>query len=870
MLFVPFPPVLFALCKRVFRSWPVSARLLAGAVFLLALATPAQAQVGYVYLEVRDDDSLVARTAQVTLQSLGTDSSTNVQRTGVDAYGSALLAAQPGRYRLRVQQQGLQAFQQEVTLSLNDTLQLGIQLRYASTTVVTISAGNPTARQRIENPFMETASITPEQMRNMVGVLSAEQLVSQLAGGTTSEFSSQYRIRGGNFDENLVYVNGVEIYRPQLIRAGWQEGLPISNPAMISEVQYSAGGFQARFGDKLSSVLDLKYRTPQRFGGSVELGLLTQNLHLEGARPDSTVVRNGQEYQRAGLSYLVGARRLSWAQVFRSLETQGEYQPLSADGQVVLTYTPRRKRWAIRDSGERALNPNSLSIQYLGLVNYNSFRFFPQSRETTFGTIQRAFRLFVAYIGEEQTRYLTNQHALRITQRRGNVATLHYTLNYYQSQEDELFDVEGGYRLGDVVTSLGSENFGEIAFFRGVGTELRRARNYLDMQVLYGAVDATLHLDKGVRNLDIDQYVKHTLHLGARAQQEWVADELKEWLATDSADYVQLQELIQTTNSLVTQRAQGYAQYSWRPLRELAIATGVRANYWTLNQELLISPRLQMVWDLGERPDSTAKPLQLRFATGLYQQPPFYRELRDLDGTLNRNVVAQKSIHGIVGTDWTFQMWNRPFKLTAEAWYRHLTDLVPFEYQNVRLRYYANQQATGYAYGVDVKINGQFLRDLDSYFRVSYLDTRERIVNQAAVQNQGTVARPTDQRLVFSFFFQDHLPQTRRLKVHVNFIYGTGIPYGPPTDLRLRTVFRMPSYQRVDLGLSYLLLYRVDEERLRRVSIRSVQAALEVFNLFQRQNTVSHNWIEDFYGQRFAVPNYLSQRLLNARVIVRF
>ncbi|MFW5659643.1 MAG: TonB-dependent receptor plug domain-containing protein, partial [Bacteroidota bacterium] len=736
-------------------------------------------------------------------------------------------------------------------------------------TVEITAKRDPTARQSIENPFMEQLSITPEQIQNMPGNANLEKVISNMAGGTTSEFSSQYRIRGGNFDENLIYINGVRIYRPQLIRAGMQEGLPVTNSDLVGSVAYSAGGFSAQYGDKMSSVLDITYREPDDFAASVELGILNQYVHVEGSAGRDP--ENNSDIVPGKFTYLMGARRLDLSYAFNFLDTDGNYRPLSMDGQGFFTYTPKHQigKTKLRERKDGSIDsiylPNApLKFSLLSFTSYNNFRFEPQSRETTFGTVQQAFRLFVGFVGEEQTRYLSNQGAFVVDWQPSLRFKNKFILSGYRSDEDELFSVEGGYRLSDVNTNLGNEDFNEETFTRGIGTQIRWARNFLTIYTASAAWQGELALDRDFYRKAADDYVKHKLNFGLRAQREWIYDELFEWNALDSAEYVNYGELILSQNEQLANRFMGHLQYSWRTSKTTNLNIGGRANYWTQNEQLLISPRVQFAYHPGERDSS--KLWNLRFAAGLYQQPPFYRELRAFDGTLFPDLQAQRSYHFVAGGDWTFFLWQRPFKLTGEAYYKHLEALIPYEFENVRIRYYPTERADGRIYGTDLKLNGQFIEGVDSYFRLSYMKAEE---NVRSLPEQGYVPRPTDQRVMFSMFFQDHLPRVRNFKAHINLVYGSGLPHGPPQTLDNRTGFRQPHYSRVDLGLSYLLAFRTDEER-GAFSLKSLWISLEVFNLLQRQNTISYNWITDAYGNRFAIPNYLSNRFLNLRLVGKF
>ena len=737
-------------------------------------------------------------------------------------------------------------------------------------TVEITTKKDPTARQSIDNPFMERLAVDPKQIRNMPGNANLQKVISNLAGTTTSEFSSQYRVRGGNFDENLIYINGVRIYRPQLIRAGRQEGLPVTNADMAGRVSYSAGGFSAKYGDKMSSVLDIGYRTPDKFALTAELGLLKQSLTVEGSagreQKDNTDIVPGK------FTYLVGLRRYELSYALKFLDTDGNYRPLSMDGQSFFTYTPRhrigRMKYKERKDGsvDTIPQPNApLKFSLLTFTSFNNYRFEPQSRETTFGTVQQAFRLFVGFVGEEQTKYLSNQGAFIVDWQPSLRFKNKFIVSGYRSDEDELFSVEGGYRLADVNTSIGNEDFNEEVFTRGIGTEINWARNFLTIYTASAEYQGELSLDRDFYRKAADDYVRHKLHFGLRAQREWIYDELYEWNATDSAEYVTYGELIQSQNDQLSNRVMGHLQYSWRTSKTTNLILGARANYWTQNEELLISPRLQFVFDPSERDSS--KTWNLRFAAGYYQQPPFYRELRAFDGTIFPRLRAQKSLHFVAGGDWTFYLWRRPFKLTGEAYYKHLDNLIPYEFENVRIRYYPEEKATGRIYGGDLKLNGQFIQGVDSWFRVSYLKAEE---NVKRLPEQGYVPRPTDQRVTFSMFFQDHLPRVRNFKVHINLLYGSGLPHGPPQNLMNRTVFRQPHYSRVDLGMSYLLAFRTAEEQRKAFSLKSLWISLEVFNLLQRQNTISYNWITDAFGNNFAIPNYLSTRFLNLRVVGKF
>ena len=704
-----------------------------------------------------------------------------------------------------------------------------------------------------ENPFLDVLPISTKKMVEIPTPKSdIESKLATMPGvAANNEFSSQYRVRGGNFDENLIYVNDIEIYRPQMIRSGQQEGLGFSNAELISNASFSTGGFEARFGDKLSSVLNLTYNKPRQFRGSAEIGILTANLHFEGS------VKNKKNPDNTGkFTYLIGLRRYSTSYLIKSLDTQGDYRPSFYDGQLFITYTPKPRNQKDTALDSTITPTERLKISYLLAASRNRFQFIPQNRETTFGTFQQAFRLFVAFEGKEITQYLTGQTALLVEFRPTYRYNLKFIASGFQTQESEVFTTEGGYRLSDINTSFGSKEFGEEVFVRGVGTYLNHARNYLNASVAYAEHKGEYYLNTTLTR---------KILWGIRAQQEWISDELKEWTATDSSDYVKQQDYIQTKNSLTSQRLMGYSQLNWRfhekiPVRVMA---GVRANYWTLNQEVIISPRMQIVWEPTFA--DSLKQLQLRGAVGTYVQPPFYREMRSYAGTVNTSLKAQRSTHFIIGGDYVFQLWKRNFKVFSEIFYKKLTAIVPYEVDNVRIRYLATNSAVGYAYGWDNRINGEFIRGIDSWLTVSYLKTAEDL----SQDSRGYIRRPSDQRVTVGFYFQDELPKNPTFKVHINLVYGSGLPFGPPKNIFARNQFSAPAYRRVDLGFSKLLLFKTREER-GKFGLESLWFSAEVFNLFGVNNTVSYLWIKDVYNTQIAIPNYLSARLLNIRMVARF
>jgi len=668
-----------------------------------------------------------------------------------------------------------------------------------------------------------------------------EKLLKYLPGVVSNnEFSSQYSVRGGNYDENLIYVNDIEIYRPYMVRSGQQEGLGFVNPDLTESIYFSTGGFESKYGDKMSSVLAIQYKKPEKFAGSAQLGVLGANIHLE----DRT--------KNEKFSYLLGVRYATTRYLLNSLDTKGNYQPNFTDIQSWVEYKPSSK----------------FSLGMLNTYARNNYQFFPTNRETTFGTIKNVFRLFVAFEGQEFARYSTFLNGMVAAYKPNFNWTHKWIASTYFSRESEVFDVEGGYRLCDVNANLGNEGFNECVFDRGIGTYYQHARNFLNVQVLAGDYKGSW----------INDSVTSKIEFGTRAEQNLIFDTLKEWNAIDSADFVSMQDYLKTNITLQSFRFQGYAQYKhfWRDKinkqNVVQFCIGTRANYWTYNQQALFSPRVQLTYTpqhwkrIKKTGDTIPTVIEFRLSTGLYQQPPFYRELRNRAGVLNPEIRAQTSIHYIAGTTYNLKIWNRPFKIMSEIYYKQLFNLIPYDIENVRIRYFAQNNARGYATGFDFRINGEFVKTVESWFSLSIMQTKENIDGDKDFQgnDRGFIPRPTNQTVTAQIVFQDYLPKNPTIKANLALVYGSGLPFGPPNNPAFRSIFNMPAYRRVDVGISKLISY--DDTR----KVKSIWIGLEVFNVFQIANTISYIWIEDVYGTQFGVPNYLSQRLLNLRVQVKF
>lgn len=665
-----------------------------------------------------------------------------------------------------------------------------------------------------------------------------------------NELSSGFNVRGGNYDENLIYVNDIEIYRPQLIRSGQQEGLSFINSDLVNNIEFSAGGFSARYGDKLSSVLDITYRKPDSFSAGGNINFLGASLYMEG--------RKGPRFR-----YLVGARYRSNAYLFGSLDVQGNYQPRFMDIQSLMQY----------DINSR------LNLSWLGALASNRYLFVPESQRTSFGTVSQALQLTIFFNGAELMRYLTTTNAL----------TLKYTPNVYSqykliasaitSNEREYYTVEGAYRLDELDKDLGSSTFGQAKFNRGAGYFINHARNELQVQAYTAAF----------RGL----YTKNAWNLryGADYRKEIINDVLNEWVYNDSADYsipnnsgdsIFLYSTIRGKNQLNSNRITAFVEQTWDLNKEsnMILNAGLRYNYWDLNGQSLVSPRMQFAVEpnrkhnLNVASDSLKKrDYVLKAAWGVYYQPPFYRELRTLEGRVRTDVKAQRSIHYVLGADTYFKMWGRTFKFFSEVYYKDLDNLIPYYYENVRIRYYANNNARGYATGIDTRVNGEFIEGLESWFSLSFLQTRERIKytdESGAEQLSDWLRRPTDQRINMGIFFQDELPRREEYKVHVNLVFGSGLPYFLGGAYRYTDEFSIPAYRRVDMGFSREFISPNRPAKGKFWSnFHTAWVSLDVFNILGVANTASYIWVRDVSGQTYAVPNYLTSRRVNLNFIFK-
>ncbi|MCC5945741.1 MAG: carboxypeptidase-like regulatory domain-containing protein [Bernardetiaceae bacterium] len=656
---------------------------------------------------------------------------------------------------------------------------------------------------------------------------------------SNSELSSAYSVRGGNFEENLIYVNGMEIYRPFLVRAGEQEGLSFVNPEMVESVSFSAGGWQPKYGDKLASVLDVTYKKPKSFAASATAGLLGGNVNVEGSNKKQTA------------RYVASVRYKDARYLFNTLETNGEFLPRFLDAQGYFYFDLNKDKRNRRGDSIRVT-----SLDFIFSLAENRYNVIPSNRETTFGTFDQQMRLSVNYRGQEIMQYETAQAGLRLQRQFSEKFNSYIMLSAVGTGEREFFDVEGSYRLCDVDTDISSDNFNRCALTRGVASEYRHARNTLKASIL------SLQNRSTYRHSD-----KLTTDFGFTYRYENINDQLYEYNFTDSAGYAERTYFLDANLGLQSSRITAYAQQtlllsdtqdSSAAVHYQSLTYGLRMQYWSVNGELMWSPRVQY----SIRPN-WQRDITWHAATGIYRQMPFYRELRNFEGELNRDIRAQSSAHFTLGMDWNFEQWERPFKFLAEAYYKPMWDVIPYDIDNMRLRYYAENAAIAYAVGLDMRVSGEFIPNTESWFSLSFMSVRENV----DFDNNDFIRRPSDQRITATIFFEDHIPNNPTIRMYLRTLIGSGLPFGPPQSIDFRSALSAPPYRRVDLGFSKSILFKSSERRY----IESLWLGVEVMNVLGVENVISYTWVSDFINDfRFAVPNGLSQRFFNLKILARF
>lgn len=681
-----------------------------------------------------------------------------------------------------------------------------------------------------------------------------ENILRSLPGvNFNNELSSQYNVRGGSYEENLVYVNGTEVYRPFLVRSGAQEGLSFVNPNLTQNIEFSAGGFTAKYGDKLSSVLDITYKKPKEFEAAVEASLLGASVTLGGASKNQK------------LTGIIGARYRNTSLILNSSDVNANFNPNYTDVQGYLSY---------------AIS-NRFTLDFLANYSLNKYNYTPVSRQTNFGGIIRPQALVVHYRGKEEDKYETLFGSLTGIYSVNDNFTLNFTASSFNTHEQEYFDILAFYGIGEVNTDLGSENFGDIDFIQSIGTQLDHSRNNLNARISNASIKGTIR-----KNTNLIEF-------GIKYQYEQFKDRIIEWQVIDSAGFSLRPPYLQpkndepytpytgdiipfinvrATNNVITQRVSGYGQWSKKTSIKDNIVwfnVGVRAQHWNVNpngipsvSQFLVSPRGKFTIKPNWKNETF-----FRLSAGYYQQPPFYREMRDSLGMVHPEVKAQKSLNLVIGYDYTLQIWDRPFKIIAEAYYKKLSDVNPFTIDNVKIRYRAKNNAIAYAGGVDFRFTGEFVPGTESWLSIGYLVTKENI------DNRGYISRPTDQRLKFAILFQDYVPKVPQLKFYLNLVYNTGVPGGSPSyaDPYLYQN-RLQDYFRSDIGLSYVI---VDSQNPAKKNWQEVfknfTVGLELYNMFDVQNSITNTWVKDISSDQYvAIPNYLSGRILNVKFAMRF
>ncbi|MBG6110720.1 hypothetical protein IWX84_001600 [Flavobacterium sp. CG_9.10] len=698
-------------------------------------------------------------------------------------------------------------------------------------------------------------TIEPEVIRRIPGANAGiENILKTLPGvNSNNELSTQYAVRGGNYDENLVYVNEIEVYRTFLIRSGQQEGLSFTNTDLVQNIDFSAGGFQAKFGDKLSSVLDITYRKPTKFGATLEASLLGGSLAIDAASKNKK------------WTAITGVRYRNNSLLVKSQETQTNFTPSFVDIQTNVNYQASDKwQWS-----------------FLGNISQNKYQYQPLTRQTNFGTLDKPMALLVYYEGKENDKYDTYFGAIKSVFKVNDSFSLKFIGSVFHTLEQEHFDIFAQYRLGDVDSNIGSETYGNVNYSKGIGSQLNHARNDLDALIVNTEV-------KGIYD-----WKQNQLEWGIKYTRESIRDRVVEWEVIDSAGFsvnppikilpkndqpyssytgplVPYQN-VRATNFNTINRFSGYAQWSRKDKNgasEVWYNAGIRMHNWEVlgdnlngKSQVTFSPRAQF----AIKPD-WKKDMVFRLSGGLYHQPPFYRELRDADGVVQPDVKAQQSVHIVLSNDYSFKMWNRPFKLVSELYYKSLTDVNTYTIDNVRIRYAATNNAKAYAQGLDVRLNGEFVPGTESWLSFGYLKTEE---NSA---DKGYIARPTDQRLKFGLLFQDFMPNIPSVKIYLNLVYNTGLPGGSPSyaDPYLYQN-RLKDYRRADVGFSKVLINdKTNVNRSWLKSFKELEIGLEIFNLFNNQNAITNTWVRDVYSKnQYAIPNYMTTRVFNVKLNAR-
>ncbi|HSZ85873.1 MAG TPA: carboxypeptidase-like regulatory domain-containing protein [Puia sp.] len=746
---------------------------------------------------------------------------------------------------------GYRMEQRNFLLNENEHEQIVVRLERNTTALKEVTVTDQ--RDRNEAGLIK---INPKDAINIPTPNGGIESLIKIFVGSNNELTSQYSVRGGSYDENLIYINDFEVFRPYLVSNAQQEGLSIINPDMTKNVSFYNGGFQAKYGDKMSSVLDIQYKKPKSFGGSVYMGLLEQGFHLEGT--DNKC------------SYLIGVRNRTNKSLLSSQETIGDYSPSSSDAQALLTYQFNEKN----------------SIELMGIFSQTKFTLIPQSAQLTASVFSPFYTanlgLDITFEGEEKDSYQTNLLGLTFTQQLKKNLRLKWMVSRFDDNEKESYDIIGNYLFGERDFDNNSATYGLITNPLGAGIYQNYARNRLDISVW----NAT---HKGYLDLG-----KHFVQWGVSAEEQVVNFKLLQWNYEDSAGYslpympgsTNIYSYMNGSDNLNITRFTGFVQdnIAFKDAHDFTLQAGVRYNYNNLNNQFLVSPRMGFSW----KPKNSKKDIVYRAALGIYDQPPFFREMIKPDGTLNKDLKAQLSYQATAGLDYNFKMGDKPFRLTTEAYYKYMTDVDPYDINNVHIQYFGLNDAKAYAAGVETRLFGEFIKDAESWFSIGFMRTKEKIANQyyynytldslnqptdSVKVKQGWVRRPTDRLLTLGMFVQDYLSTNKNFKVYLNLIYGSNLPFNIPGSVKYRNALTIPAYIRADLGFSALLLDNERDNRRSHSPFRNFQniwATLEVFNVIDKDNTISYLLIKDFSNTTYAMPQRLTPRLLNFKIVAIF
>ena len=826
-------------------------------IFLLfaTLSTTAQKKSAYVSGKVIDENENPL--SAVTITILGKE--------------NGILTSDSGQFRIKVPAEkalalvfshsGFHDQQKNFYLSEGEEEKVTVMLMRNSKTLETVVINNE--QERKETGLIK---INPKSAITLPGATSGVEGVIKTLVGSNNELTSNYSVRGGNYDENLIYINDFEIYRPYLVRNGQQEGLSFINPELVKNIDFYTGGFQAKYGDKMSSVLDIQYKKPVSFAGSFYISLLEQGLHLEG------ISKNKK------LTFLMGVRSKTNRNLLSSQETKGNYIPSASDLQAYLTYQFSEKS----------------ELEILGIISSSKFTFIPESAQKSTAVFSPLFTadigLDIFFDGQEKDNYNSNLIGVSFLQKPNKKVKLKWMISRYGDNENENFDISGAYLFGERSFDKTQPDFGKIVNPLGAGIFQNYARNALQIQVY------------NISHKGSYQLGKHFLQWGAGVDHTIINDRLNEWEYQDSAGYslpfnpnqLNLSNVLKSNANLTIDKYNGYVQDNIRlskTANNVSLQAGVRFNYNSLNKEFLFSPRGQISFKPNWERD-----IIFKASAGIYDQPPFYREMRRPDGTINTALKSQKSIQYVAGFDYDLTNANRPLRITTEAYFKSMWDVDPYDIDNVSVRYFGENDARAYATGIETRIFTELVKDAQSWFSVGISQTKENIDNDfyytyknaegevisaktvdqvvadSVRTNVGWIRRPSDRLITMGLFLQDYLSTNKNFKVHLNMIYGSNMSYNIPNSVKYRNALIIEPYIRVDIGFSALLL---SEKSLRRShspfrAFENIWASLEIFNLIDRANIISYQLIKDFNNDVFSIPNRLTPRLLNFKLLARF